>query len=295
MNIKISSRKIKPYLYLFPTFFFLFLFTYFPGVQSVFNSLFSNRGRIKFYVGLSNYIKIFKEPLFYEVIKNNLFYALITVVITLIIALILALLVNEKMTGSSIYKTIFFYPTIIPMAAASMIWIFILLPQYGVLNRILSLIHIPDIEWVSDRRYAMWALIIVAIWKYAGYYMILFLTGLQQLPESLYESAVLEGASPWERFMHITWPLLSPTTFFILIMALINSFQSIDQIYLMTRGGPGNATNMLIYNIYQNAFSFWDMGTASVLTVVLVVFILFITLLFFRFIEPRVHYQSEIK
>ncbi|WP_367363597.1 carbohydrate ABC transporter permease, partial [Mesotoga sp.] len=208
------------------------------------------------------------------------------------LALFLALLVNQKIFGSSFFKTIYFYPNVIPMAAASMIWLYIFLPGYGFLNYILGKIGIPSIEWVSDSRFAMWALIIVAIWKNAGYYMVIFLGGLQQLPTEIYEVATIDGASAWRKFWKITWPLLSPTTFFAFIIAVINSFQAVDQIYLMTRGGPANTTNMFVYYIYQVAFKYWDFGYASALTVILLVLLLIFTVLAFFFMERRVFYES---
>ena len=201
-------------------------------------------------------------------------------------------LVNQKIFGSSFFKTTYFYPNVIPMAAASMIWLYIFLPGYGFLNYILGKIGIPNIEWVGDSKFAIWALIIVAIWKNAGYYMVIFLGGLQQLPTEIYEVATIDGASAWRKFWKITWPLLSPTTFFAFIIAVINSFQAVDQIYLMTRGGPANSTNMFVYYIYQVAFKYWDFGYASALTVILLVLLLVFTVLAFFFMERRVFYES---
>ena len=247
------------------------------------------------FTGLDNYIHAFTTPLFWTVLKNNFFYAGATVLATLALALFLAVMLDRELYVRSLYKTTFFYPNIIPMAAASMIWLYIFLPGYGILNYYFSKIGFPDIEWVTNRKYAMWALIIVAIWKNTGYYMIIFLAGLQQISGDLYEAATLDGASSWGKFWKITWPLLSPTTFFVLIISFINSFQAIDQIYLMTRGGPGNATNMFVYYIYQVAFRFWDFGYGSALTVILLVLLLVGTVLVFVFIEPKVFYQSDIK
>ena len=273
------------------------MFTYYPALKSLvlsFTRMNVAHPDPSFY-GLRNYAKAFNTPLFWKVLGNNAFYAGVTVPVTLALALVLALLVNRKMLGSSVFKTSFFYPNIIPMTAASMIWLYIFIPGYGVLNYLLSKIGIPNVEWVTDHRYAMWALIIVAIWKNAGYYMVIFLGGLQQLPEDVYEAATIDGASNWRKFWKITWPLLSPTTFFAFIIAVINSFQSIDQIYLMTKGGPSNSTNMFVYYIYQVAFRFWDFGYASALTVILLVILLLFTVLAFAFIQKRVFYQSGVK
>jgi len=292
MHIKIKQKSL-PWFFILPTFFFLGMFTYYPALKSLYLSFNSMNvvNPTPIFTGLDNYISIFKTPLFWQVLKNNLFYAGITMPLTLGLALILALLLNRKMFGDAIYKASVYYPNIIPMAAASMVWLYIFLPGYGILNYLFSKLGIPNIEWVTNHKNAIWALIIVAIWKNAGYYMIIFLSGLQQLPLDVYEAAEIDGASKWKQFWSITWPLLSPTTFFVFIIAVINSFQSIDQIYLMTRGGPSNATNMFVYYIYQVAFRFWDFGKASALTVILLLLLLLFTLFAFTFIERQVFYQ----
>ncbi len=289
-----KRQKILPWLFIAPTFFFLGMFTYYPALRSLFLSFsHSNIARMEpVFAGLANYRRAFNTPLFWTVVRNNIFYAVWTVPLTLLLALVLALLVNQKLRGSSLFRTSYFYPQVIPMAAASMIWLYILIPGYGFLNYVLSRFGIPNIEWVADRRFAMWALIIVAIWRNAGYYMVIFLSGLQQLPTEIYEVATIDGASTWKKFRHITWPLLSPTTFFTFVIAMINSFQAVDQVYIMTRGGPGNSTNMFVYYIYQVAFRFWDFGYASALTVILLVVLLAFTVLAFLLLEKRVFYEA---
>jgi ABC-type sugar transport system permease subunit len=172
-----------------------------------------------------------------------------------------------------------------------MIWLFIFTPGYGLLNYHLQKLGLPNIEWLGDSRYALKALIIVGVWKYMGYYMLLLMAGLQNIPLELYEAGTLEGAIGWKKFRWITLPLLAPSLFFVFIMAIINSFQAVDQIYLMTRGGPANSTNMLVYYIYQNGFRFWDMGYASTLTSVLFGILLLITILSFGIINRRIHYS----
>ncbi len=289
-----TKKKILPWIFIAPTFFFLGMFTYYPALRSLFLSFMRMNMATPepVFTGLENFKRAFSTPLFWRVAGNNLFYAFVTVPITMASALFLALLVNQKIFGSSFFKTTYFYPNVIPMAAASMIWLYIFLPGYGFLNYILGKIGIPNIEWVGDSKFAIWALIIVAIWKNAGYYMVIFLGGLQQLPTEIYEVATIDGASAWRKFWKITWPLLSPTTFFAFIIAVINSFQAVDQIYLMTRGGPANSTNMFVYYIYQVAFKYWDFGYASALTVILLVLLLVFTVLAFFFMERRVFYES---
>lgn len=284
---------VRPYLYILPSFMFLFVFTYYPIVRSLLLSLYewNLSSQMRVFVGMDNYRRLlFDDPLFWQVMRNNALYAIGTIPTSVALGLLLAVLMDRQIAGRSVYRVAFFYPTMLPMAAASMIWLWIFTPGYGLLNYYLGKVGFPDIEWVGSAKYALLALIIVAIWKYAGYYMVLLLAGLQGIPHDLYEAARIEGASSWQEFWYITFPMLSPTTFFVLVMAVINSFQSIDQVYLMTRGGPGNATNMLAYYIYQTAFRFWDVGYASTLTSVLFVILLVTTAAFFRFLGRRIHY-----
>ncbi len=291
-----SGRRVlavaRPYLYILPTFFFLFIFTHYPILKTFYMSLFKwNLATPKReFVGFSNYVQAGSSPLFWQVFQNNVLFAAGTVPITLALALVLALLINQKIRGLAVYRALLFYPTMIPMAAAAMIWLWILTPNYGLLNYYGKWLGLPDIHWLGHSRLALWALVLVGVWKRVGYYMVIYLAGLQVIPEHLYEAAIIEGASPWHRFWRVTFPLLSPTTFFVAIMAVIDSFQAIDQVYLMTGGGPGNATNLFIFYIYQNAFRFFDFGYASAVSAVLFLILLALTVLAFRTLHRRVHY-----
>ena len=295
MQAGFKHTKLLPWLFILPTFLFLTMFTYYPAVKAFYMSFTASNlaHPAATFIGFRNYTHALKSTLFWKVLENNLWYSSVTVSLTLALGLFLAILVNRKLLGNAIYKAAFFYPNIIPMAAAAMVWLYIFLPGYGILDYMLSKIGLPNIEWVTSRPYAMWALIVVAIWKNAGYYMVIFLAGLQQIPNDLYEAATIDGASSWKKFTAITWPLLSPTTFFVSVIALINSFQAVDQIYLMTRGGPGNATNMFVYYIYQVAFCYWDLGYASALTVILLFLLLLWVSLFFIVLERKVFYFTE--
>jgi ABC-type sugar transport system permease subunit len=286
-------KQLRPYLYILPTFVFLGLFTHYPIVRTFYLSLF--RWNLatpeKVFVGGANYQQIWSTPLFWQVLQNNLLYAVGTIPVSMAIALGLALLINQPLQFLSFYRAALFYPTVIPMAAASMIWLWIFTPSYGLLNYYLGKFGVPDIHWLGNSTTALWALVVVGIWKRLGYYMVIFLAGLQTIPEHLYEAAILEGAGCWQRFSRITFPLLSPTTFFILLVAVIDSFQAIDQVYLMTQGGPGNHTNLFVFYIYQHAFRFWDMGFASTVSAMLFLILLSLTLLVFWTLHKRVHYE----
>lgn len=282
----------RPYLYLLPAFVFLFIFTHYPILKTFYLSLF--RWNLatprKEFVGVANYVQAWSTPVFWQVVWNNVLFAVGTIPFSLGVALALALLINQRIRGLAIYRAALFYPTIIPMAAAAMIWLWILTPSYGLVNYYGKPVGLPDIHWLGDSRFALWALVLVGAWKRVGYYMVIFLAGLQNIPEHLYEAAILEGAGPWQRFRRITLPLLSPTTFFVAVMAVIDSFQAIDQVYLMTQGGPGNDTNLFIFYIYQNAFRFFDMGYASAVSGTLFLILLGLTILAFGLLQRRVYY-----
>ena len=231
-------------------------------------------GNISF-VGLKNYIDIFNEPLFYKILLNTFVFAISTSVLGVIIPMILACILNSKIRGSEFYKTAYFLPFITPMIVIGVVWQWIFDPNIGILNNILHL----HINWLYDTDFAMPALIIVSVWKLIGYNMIIFLSALSSINNNLFEAAKIDGANPVQTFINVTVPLLSPTTFFVVIITAISSFQVFDLIYLMTQGGPLNSTNVLVYAIYNNAFEYFNVGKASAIAYVLFIIILTLTLI----------------
>ena len=227
------------------------------------------------FVGLNNYRGIFSDALFYKIFLNTVVFALSTSIFGVIIPLVLACILNSKIRGAEFYKTAYFLPFITPMVVIGVVWEWIFDPNIGFLNHILHL----HINWLYDPHYAMAALIIVSVWKLIGYNMIIFLTGLSGISQSLFEAAKIDGANPFETFKNITVPLLSPTIFFVVIITAISSFQIFDLIYLMTGGGPLDSTNVLVYAIYKNAFEYFNVGKASAIAYVLFVLILILTLI----------------
>ena len=244
----------------------------------------------KEFIGFSNYLDIFQNPVFWTVVKNNLIYSVGTIVLSVFLALILAILVHENISRKGFYQVAIFYPNVIPMAAAAMIWVWLFTPGYGLINYFIRLLGFPDIRWLEDRQFALIALMVVGMWKRMGYYMIVFMAGLQNIPQEIYLAGAIDGATGLKKSLFLTLPLLSPTTFFVVIIAIMHSFQAIDHIYLMTHGGPANATNMFVYFIYENAFLFYDMGYSSALTSVLLFLLLLTTLLAFWVSARKVHY-----
>lgn len=241
------------------------------------------------FVGLENYKLLFKDNLFYKILLNTIVFALSTSVLGVIIPLILAAILNSKIRGSEFYKTAYFLPFITPMVVIGIVWAWIFDPNIGFLNQVLH-IHI---NWLYDSKFAMPALIIVSVWKLIGYNMIIFLSALSSVSQSLFEAAKIDGANAYQTFKNVTIPLLSPTIFFVVIITAISSFQVFDLIYLMTQGGPFDSTNVLVYSIYKNAFEYFNIGKASAIAYVLFVIILILTLIQWHFRKKIVYNEID--
>ena len=227
------------------------------------------------FAGLGNYKELFADPVFYKVLWNTFYYALITAIFSIIIPLVLSVALNEKIKGSGFYKTAYFIPYVTPMIVIGIVWAWIFDPNYGVLNWVFGVGD--NIKWLYDKDFAMPALIIVSVWKNIGYNMVIFLAGLQAIPENINEACKIEGASGLKKFFLVTLPLLSPTVFFVSIMTTITSFQIFDLIYVMTAGGPENSTTVMVYWLFKQAFEFFNIGKASAIAYVLFGIILGLT------------------
>jgi len=287
-------RAWTPYVYLVPSLILLGAFTYYPIWRSVYLSffewnLFSPR---PVYAGLANYEYLLSDPTFRLVMRNTLVYVAVTIPITMALALITAVLLNERLGWlRDVYRVAAFYPTMVPMAAAGMLWVLLLNPSIGLVNHYLSYLGIGRIDWLYDMNWALPAIMLASVWKNYGYFMLIYLAGLQNIPGSLYEAADIEGAGFWHKLRYVTLPLVAPTTVFVFVVAIISSFQVFDLVYVMTQGGPGDRTNVLMYFIYQYAFRFGDWGMGSALTVLFVGALLVVILLVMRMVERRVHYE----
>lgn len=288
------AERLTSYCYLLPGLFFMGVFTFIPVFLSAYLSLFKwnvNHPEPTF-TWFSNYLEVFKAPLFWLVLRNNLIYAFTTIPISMSLALFLALLINQRMGWiRSVYRGCLFYPTMIPMVAAAMLWVWIFNPGLGIFNYYLGFLGVPKIEWLYDMRFALVAIIIMSIWKNFGYYMLIFLAGLQTIPKHYYEAAAIDGATGWKQFRYVTFPMLAPATLFVFVVAIISSFQVFDQVFVMTQGGPGDRTNVLVFYIYQHAFRFWDLGMGSTLTTLFILGLLLAIWLVFRVIGGRVYYE----
>lgn len=271
----------------------LIAFTHYPIVSTFIDSFFSTprAGHAGKWVGLENYQVMVGDPVFWKALRNNLWFASATIPCSIGLALGMALWVNERIAGRGFLRMAYFTPTVLPMIAVANIWLFFYTPQYGLLEQITSTLGLPSHNWLGSPATALGAVTVVAIWKEAGFFMIFYLAALQSLNPSLKEAAAIEGASRWTFFRRVQWPLLMPTTLFVLINAFINAFRMVDHLFVLTRGGPNNASTLLLYYLYEVGFSFWDTGYASAITVVLVAVLAGIALFQFFVLDRRVHYQ----
>ena len=200
---------------------------------------------------------------------------------------------DRKLRGTSLYRSVFFYPVMVPSVAAGMVWVFLYAPGYGPINGLMELLGLPKLEWLYDRQWALPAIIFMSIWKYAGYFMLILLAALQLVPRDLYEAARLDGVSGFRQLVHITVPLISPTLYFVVIIGVLHSYQIFDYVFVMTQGGPADATNVLTFYIYQNAFQFQDIGTASAIANILLLVVMGLIGLVALTLGRRVHYMGR--
>ena len=240
------------------------------------------------FVGIANYKEIFTDSLFYKILLNTVVFAVSVSFFGVIIPLILASVLNKKIRGSEFFKSAYFLPFITPMIVIAIIWGWIFDPNIGFVNKLLHL----HINWLYDKNYALGVLIFISVWKLVGYNMIIFLSSLSSISNSLFEASKIDGANSVQTFKYVTVPLLSPTIFFVVIITAISSFQVFDLIYLMTEGGPFDSTNVLVYAIYKNAFEYFKIGKASAIAYVLFGIILVLTLLQWHFRKKLVYNEK---
>ena len=271
----------------------LVAFTHWPALASLIESFTSTARprRPSHFAGAANYQQVLADPVFWESLINNIWYALGTIPLAILLALLMAVWVNDRIPGRTFARMAYFTPTILPMIAVANIWLFFYTPQYGLLDQITGAFGFDSHNWLGSKSTALPAVMLVAVWKEAGFFMIFYLAALQAVPPVLAEAAALEGASRWTFFRRIQFPLLMPTTLFVLINAVINAFRTVDHIIVMTRGGPDNATSLLLFYIYQVGFNFWDTSYAAALTIVLLAMLAIVALVQYGWLERKVHYQ----
>jgi len=271
----------------------LALFTHYPIVATLWGSFHSTPkgARPAVWVGLDNYRALVDDPIFWKSLVNNLWFALGTIPASIAIALLMAIWVNGKMQGRGFLRLAYFTPTVLPMIAVANIWLFFFTPEYGLLEKALAVFGAGTHNWLGSKSTALVCLMVVTVWKEAGFFMIFYLAALQSMSPNLAEAAAIEGASRGYFFRRVTFPLLMPTTLFVLVNAVINAFRLVDHVVVMTRGGPDNATSLLLYYVYAIGFRFWDTAYAAALTMVLLALLGAAALAQFWFLERKIHYQ----
>ncbi len=286
-------KHVYGWLLLTPAAILLIGFTHYPAVATLFDSFFSTGTVVRpsRFVGLANYAALGADPIFWQVLKNNAWFAIGTIPTSMALAMLMAIWVNDRLPARALVRMSYFTPTILPMVAVANLWLFFYTPQIGLLDKLTALFGAPSHNWLGDPSTVMACLAVMTVWKEAGFFMIFYLAALQSLPPELEEAAKIEGASRWHFFRRVTFPLLMPTTLFVLVNATINSFKLVDHLFILTKGGPDNASSLLLYYIYQVAFSFFETTYAATLTVVLLALLAALALLQFQLIEKRVHYR----
>ena len=287
-----NSENAYGFVFVAPLIIGLIVFTYGPVLAALYLS-FTEGDYIGTpeWVGISNYVRVLNDDLFGKAIRNTAYYVVGTVPAGIVFSLGLALAMNQELRGIVFYRSIFFLPTITSAVALSLMWAWMYNPEFGVINSLLKVVGIKGPMWLASPRWAMPAIIVMSVWRGLGYNMLLFLAGLQGIPKEFYEAAEIDGAGAWRRFLHVTFPLLSPTTFMIAVLSIIGGFQVFEYSYVMTRGGPLYSTLTVVLLIYQRAFETFEMGYASAIAYVLFAIILALTIIQFRGQSRWVHYE----
>jgi sn-glycerol 3-phosphate transport system permease protein len=286
-------RAIHGWLLLSPALVMLTTFAFYPSVAAVWTSLFTRgtRRNPSEFAGLENYARLFDDPVFWTVAWNNLLYAGVTIPISIALALVMALWANARLPARGFLRTAYFTPTVLPMIAAANLWLFFYTPSFGVLNQIGALVGAAPVNWLGQPETALWAVCAVTVWKEAGFFMIFYLAALQTIPPDLEEAARIEGASRWDYTRRVVLPLLMPTTLFILVNAMINSVKLIDHLFILTKGGPSDASKLILYYIWESAFAFFDAPAAAAMTVLVLAVLGALAAFQFFVIDRRTHYR----
>lgn len=286
-----KGQTLKGYLFISPWLIGFFLLVAIPFIASIYLA-FTRYDIVSppVWIGMANYKRLFTEdPLFWKSLGITLKYAMIAVPLGTILGVGLALLLNLNIRGIRFYRTAFFLPSIVPMVASCAVFSWVLNPQIGLMNSLLRLIGVEGPAWLSSEPWAFYSLVMMSLWSVGGS-MIIYLAGLKDIPVSLYEAAVVDGATPWQRTIHITLPMLTPVIFFNLVMGIINAFQYFAQAYIMTEGGPEDSTTFYALYLFQRSWRYLDMGYASAMAWILFVIVMAITILLFKTHKKWVHY-----
>lgn len=274
--VRLFTRNSAVFLFLGPALSAIFVFFFIPVLASFligFTDLdiyaLGDLSKVRF-VGIANYARLLKDPLFWQALFNTFYFVIVAALLSIAVSLSAALVLNSKLTMfKPLFRLTFFMPVVTTLVAIAIVWRFIYHPNFGVINYFLGLIGLHPIDWLGDPNWAMPAIILMVVWKNFGYNMIIFIAGLQNIPEYLYEAAVIEGANGWQQFKSITLPMLAPTTLFVSIITMIGFFQLFAEPYVMTQGGPLNKTLSIVLYMYNEGFRWWNMGYSAAIAFVL--------------------------
>ena len=293
MKKKLTFRKIgSVWLFVIPALIPLIVFWIYPILRSIYISFtdWDYMSPTYQFVFLDNFKALFKDQRFYDALWNTVVFTLGTLIPTIVLGLLLALLLQKSFKGSGLIKFILFSPWITPTVAVSIVWTWIYEPNNGIANAILKLFGLPGLQWIKSSQTAMLAVIVVTVWKSLGYAMIFYLSALEKVPKELYEASGMDGAKSWQRFRDVTIPCISPTTFFLMIITMVNSLQAYDQIQILTQGGPSGSTRTLLYMYYQLGFEEFNMGQATAVAIVLILITVLLSVVQFTGSKKWVHY-----
>lgn len=293
MKKKIRVKEVsRVWLFVLPALIPLAVFWIYPILRSIYISLtdWDYMSPTYNFVWLDNFISLLKDQRFYDALWNTVVFSVGTLIPTIVLGLGLALLLQKSFKGSGVIKFILFSPWITPTVAVSIVWTWIYDPSSGIANAILNFFGLPGLQWIKSSQNAMLAVIIVTVWKSLGYAMIFYLSALEKVPKELYEASGMDGAKSWQRFRDVTLPCISPTTFFLMIITMVNSLQAYDQIQILTQGGPSGSTRTLLYMYYQLGFEEFNMGQATAVAIVLILITVLLSVVQFTGSKKWVHY-----
>jgi sn-glycerol 3-phosphate transport system permease protein len=281
------------YLFLLPSLIVFSIFLFYPLIQTFYLSFQTTnaRGKVVDFAGFDNFKEIFTSDRFYKSLEVTGLFTVLTVPTCILLALLLAALTPNRLRGMKLFQFVFSVPVALSVSTSSVIWMMMYHPSVGMFNYLLSLIHLKPIFWLTDPKWALISVSAMTVWMNVGFNYIVLLSGLQGISDDIYDSAKIDGSGPIRTFVQIILPLLSPTVFFVTIVSIISAFQSFGQIHILTKGGPMDSTDVMVYAIYQDAFIYYRFGTGSAQALVLFALILIMTIIQFRVFERKVHYQ----
>jgi ABC-type sugar transport system permease subunit len=283
-------RKVEPYFWVAPAFCVLFVFTHLPIIlESVLSLVAADGFSPPRFIGLNNYLEVLSNQDFWEALGHNVIYAITTVVGKVVLSLLLAVLLNQRLLGRNIFRTVLFLPVVLSFVAIGVLWTLFFNFDYGVLNAVLNALNLQGLkqDWLGSADTALGAVIFVDIWKWFGFHLVIYLAGLQSIPTDLYEAAQIDGAGAWQRFWRITVPLLQPFTAINVLLASLGAFSVFDLIYVMTQGGPFKATNVAMVEVYLEAFQFNRLGYAGAMSVVLLALVATMSIVILRIMKAK--------